>query len=58
MEGWGGDISSIEDASDLPDELKEFLSFLNSELGIPVTYLSIGPGRNQILKIKELELVK
>jgi len=55
MEGWGGDISSIEDASDLPDELKEFLSFLNSELGIPVTYLSIGPGRNQILKIKEPE---
>lgn len=58
MEGWKGDVSSIEDASDLPDELKEFLSFLNSELGVPVTYLSTGPGRNQILKIKEPELVK
>ncbi|MGG5210741.1 adenylosuccinate synthase [Chryseobacterium sp. MIQD13] len=58
MKGWEGDISMINDASDLPAELKDFLSFLNQELGVPVTYLSTGPGRDQILKIKELELVK
>lgn len=51
LKGWAGDIAAIEDASSLPEELKAFLSFLNAELGVPVTYLSTGPGREQILKL-------
>lgn len=52
LEGWEGDISALKDASELPEKLKDFLSFLNNELGVPVTYLSTGPGRQQILKLK------
>ncbi|MCT2407361.1 adenylosuccinate synthase [Chryseobacterium antibioticum] len=52
MKGWEGDITAIENASGLPEELKDFLSFLNDELGVPITYLSTGPGRDQILKMK------
>ncbi|KMQ59358.1 adenylosuccinate synthetase [Chryseobacterium angstadtii] len=51
VEGWKGDISAIENASGLPKELRAFLSFLNDEIGVPVTYLSTGPGRHQIFKI-------
>lgn len=51
LEGWEGDISTLKDASELPEKLKDFLSFLNNELGVPVTYLSTGPGRQQILKL-------
>ncbi|SHL50850.1 Adenylosuccinate synthetase [Chryseobacterium carnipullorum] len=51
MKGWEGDITTIDDASNLPEELKTFLSFLNDELGVPITYLSTGPGRNEILKL-------
>ncbi|KFF10781.1 adenylosuccinate synthetase [Chryseobacterium soli] len=58
MESWSADISNLKEASLLPEELKNFLSFLEEELGVSVGYLSTGPGREQIIKMKELELVE
>ncbi|MFP3598942.1 adenylosuccinate synthase [Chryseobacterium sp. SIMBA_029] len=58
MESWNADISNLKEASLLPEELKNFLAFLEDELGIPVGYLSTGPGREQMIKMKELELVE
>ncbi|MGE8434074.1 adenylosuccinate synthase [Chryseobacterium joostei] len=52
MNGWDADFSIIEEPTALPQELMSFLSFLEEELEIPVTYLSTGPGREQILKMK------
>lgn len=51
LKGWRGDIAAVKDVAGLPEELKAFLSFLNTELGVHVTYLSTGPGREQILKL-------
>lgn len=51
MEGWNADFSNMKNSSELPQELQDFLTFLEAELGIPVAYLSIGPGREQILKL-------
>lgn len=52
MAGWKADFSSIKNRSELPEELTDFLIYLETELKIPVSYLSIGPGRDQILKMK------
>ncbi|MEJ5105882.1 adenylosuccinate synthase [Chryseobacterium sp. MYb328] len=52
LEGWNADFSVIKDPSVLPEELMNFLSFLEQEVGVPVTYLSIGPGREEMLKMK------
>ncbi|MFP3833919.1 adenylosuccinate synthase [Chryseobacterium sp. SIMBA_028] len=52
MNGWNADLSIIEEPTSLPQELIDFLSFLEEELRVPVTYLSTGPGREQILKMK------
>lgn len=52
MNGWNADFSIIEEPAALPQELIDFLSFLEEELRVPVTYLSTGPGREQILKMK------
>ena len=52
MEGWNADFHNMQNTSELPKELNDFVSFLEAELGIPVAYLSIGPGREQILKMK------
>ncbi|WP_317126135.1 adenylosuccinate synthetase [Chryseobacterium indologenes] len=52
MNGWEADFSNMNNSSELPVELTEFLSFLEAELGIPVSYLSTGPGREQMLKMK------
>lgn len=51
MKGWNTDISGFKDATLLPNELLDFLSLLEEELGIPVSYLSTGPGREQIIKM-------
>ncbi|MFZ4931835.1 adenylosuccinate synthase [Chryseobacterium sp. Mn2064] len=52
LNGWNADFSRMKSPSELPTELQEFLSFLEAELEVPVTYLSIGPGREQMLKMK------
>ncbi|WP_300686568.1 adenylosuccinate synthase [Chryseobacterium sp.] len=52
MQGWNADFANMKSSSELPSELKEFLSFLEMELKVPVTYLSIGAGREQMLKMK------
>ncbi|WP_374465366.1 adenylosuccinate synthase [Chryseobacterium sp.] len=51
MNGWNADFSAMKSPSELPKEMNEFLSFLEAELGIPVAYLSTGPGREQMLKL-------
>lgn len=51
MNGWDADFSAMKSPSELPKEVYEFLSFLEAELGIPVAYLSTGPGRNEMLKL-------
>lgn len=52
LEGWKADFSNMQTSSELPKELTDFLSFLEIELGIPVAYLSTGPGRKQIIKMQ------
>ncbi|MFC3755444.1 adenylosuccinate synthase [Chryseobacterium tructae] len=52
LAGWNANFSVIKDPSALPQELMNFLSFLEQEIGVPVTYLSTGPGREEILKMK------
>ncbi|MGN7864523.1 adenylosuccinate synthase [Chryseobacterium sp. 22458] len=52
MEGWNADFSNMKSAAELPQEIISFLSFLEAELEIPVGYLSTGPGREQMIKMK------
>jgi adenylosuccinate synthase len=34
----------------LPMKMKDYISYLNKFLGVPVSYISNGPGKNQIIK--------
>ena len=51
FKGWNSDSSGIKDAAELPAEMKEYISFINSTLGTQVKYISNGPGRDQLIKI-------
>ena len=48
--GWQTDITKISDKDALPAEMKTYINFINEHLGVPVTYISNGPGRDQIIK--------
>ena len=47
--GWKTDITGIKDFGDLPPNMKQYIDFLDSTLGIPIKYISNGPGSDQII---------
>ena len=49
LKGWNTSLKDIRSKEDFPDELKVYIAFLEKELGIPVTYVSVGPDREQII---------
>jgi adenylosuccinate synthase len=49
FEGWKTDITSIREHKDLPDAMKQYIDYINRFLGVSVSYISNGPGRDQII---------
>ncbi len=53
MKGWNQDLTSARTLDELPEELLAYISFIEKEIGIQITYISVGPDRTQtILKEK------
>jgi adenylosuccinate synthase len=53
MKGWKKDLSAITGNADMPAELRDYIGFIENETGIPVTMVSLGPDRKQIIFRKE-----
>lgn len=51
LPGWKKDLTGIRDKSDFPVEFQKYVDFLEKELNVPVTYVSVGPDREQIIKM-------
>jgi adenylosuccinate synthase len=51
LPGWKKDISGIRKKSDFPVEFQQYIDFLEKELEVPITYVSVGPDREQIIKM-------
>ena len=49
FEGWENDITKINDFDKLPINLKKYVSYLEKELNIPITIISVGPDRLQTI---------
>jgi len=49
FEGWQCNIESISSFDALPDNAKLYIKFLSDFLQVPITIISIGPKRNQII---------
>ena len=47
--GWQKDITAITEFDALPAEMKTYIDYLNEFLGVPVKYISNGPGRDQLV---------
>ncbi len=50
LPGWSDDICCVNNFSDLPKNLKNYIRFIESEVGVPVNLISVGPGREQIIR--------
>jgi adenylosuccinate synthase len=47
--GWKSDISAMKTVEELPEKMKEYIDHINQYLGVPVKFISNGPGRDQII---------
>ena len=47
--GWDRPVADCRSMEDLPEQMNNYLNFINEYLGVHVTYVSNGPGRDQIL---------
>jgi adenylosuccinate synthase len=49
--GWNTDLTGVRSKEQFPQELKDYVSFLEKELKVPVKFISVGPDREQIIEI-------
>jgi adenylosuccinate synthase len=47
--GWKTDITSIKSYNELPAEMNDYINYINESLGVPVNFISNGPGSDQII---------
>lgn len=49
LEGWTEDISQAKKYSELPKAAQTYIEFIESQTGLPVTLIGVGPERNQLI---------
>ena len=49
LRGWKADLTGLSSYDDAPDALKEYVSFLEAQLDVPISVVSVGPDRKQTL---------
>lgn len=49
LPGWKSDISGIRNYEELPDNCKKYIEFVEEQIGYPITMVSNGPGREDII---------
>ncbi len=49
LKGWDEDISGTKDFEELPKEAKDYIHFIEDNVGVPVSIISVGPERHQTI---------
>jgi adenylosuccinate synthase len=50
LPGWKVDLNKIESVEELPEAFKNYLTFLEEHLQVPITIVSVGPDRKSTLR--------
>lgn len=54
LEGFKTDVSKCRKAEDLPKAAIDYIRFIEEKVGCPITYVSVGAGREDYLMMKEI----
>ncbi len=49
LPGWQTDLTKIKHQNEFPEELNNYINFIEEEMGLPVTIASVGPNREQTI---------
>ncbi|NVK50580.1 MAG: adenylosuccinate synthase [Cyclobacteriaceae bacterium] len=50
LKGWNCSLDHVRDYADFPQELKDYVAYLEEELQVPIRLVSVGPDRTQTIK--------
>lgn len=51
FKGWSEDLTKMTSKEELPQNLLEYIKFIEKETGVPVKIVSVGPDRKQTIKM-------
>ena len=51
LPGWEEDIMNIQQAANLPANARRYIDFITQATHIPISYVSVGPGRKQVITL-------
>lgn len=54
LPGWNCDIRGIRKFEDLPENCRKYVEFIEEQIGFPITMVSNGPGREDIIIVRVL----
>ncbi|MFK7001707.1 adenylosuccinate synthase [Flavobacterium oreochromis] len=49
FKGWKADLTGMNTFEELPNELKDYIGFIEKELEVPIMIISVGPDRKQTI---------
>ncbi|HVS96166.1 MAG TPA: adenylosuccinate synthase [Puia sp.] len=50
FKGWKTDITAIKKYDNLPQNMRDYVQFINQYLGVKTAYISNGPGKDQLIE--------
>lgn len=50
LAGWNCDLTELESFKDAPQALKDYVTYLEAQLNVPIRVISVGPDRKQTLQ--------
>lgn len=50
LPGWNGDLTNVRNYEDLPEAARKYVNRLEQMMGVPIEYISVGPGRDQTFR--------
>ncbi len=50
LPGWKTDLTAVRSVEQFPGELNSYIRFLEKELRVPISFVSVGPDREQIIE--------
>jgi adenylosuccinate synthase len=53
LKGWNQDLTGLNSPEQMPNELNEYIAFIEREAGVPISIVSVGPDRTQTLMRKK-----
>ena len=51
LPGWKTNLAAVTTPAQLPAAARDYIAFLAEQSGVPVSYVGVGPGREQTLRL-------